>query len=182
VGNVTEASSTAEILQDNLTERGLVRELARQDISPQLVHVLPIEEAARLLQRQEAHPSKGRKSGKKAKKVKMAKKAKAKKAMTKKTAHKALRLSPPRMVQPNYWKRVKKELHVLICTNDKRYASLRRQLDKSGSSTQTAIVSNVAAAIAVNLGYTVAALVPFVVMALIAFLRLGANAWCAGQA
>jgi hypothetical protein len=35
-----------------------------------------------------------------------------------------------RQVQPNYWKRVKRELHILICTNDKKYETLRRHIGK----------------------------------------------------
>jgi hypothetical protein len=86
-----------------------------------------------------------------------------------------------REVQPRYWVRVTAELHILICTNDKKYASLRRQLNKHGSATQTAIVSNITAAIALSLGITVGVLVPFVAMGLLGLVRVGANAWCAGK-
>jgi hypothetical protein len=171
--------STAEVLRDKLTEQGLVRELARQDISPRLIHMRSIEEAARALEKGIEHPSV---TPELAKKVKNAKKAN--KVTHKASTKKSSGTKPPstRRVQPRYWTRVQKELHILICTNDPKYASLRRQLNKSGSAAQTTIVSNIAAAVAVSLGYTVGALLPFVVIALIAFLRLGANAWCAGQA
>jgi len=43
--------STAATLQDKLTEYGLVRTLSQQDVSPELVRLLSIDEAARLLQR-----------------------------------------------------------------------------------------------------------------------------------
>jgi hypothetical protein len=90
------APSTARVLQDRLTERGLARSLAKQDVSPQLVHVLSIEQAARA----SAKRSMGH--------------SKPPRASVKKTAHKA----PTgrvfvRRVQPNYWRRVKKELHIL---------------------------------------------------------------------
>jgi hypothetical protein len=44
-------ASTAELLRENLTEYGLVRILAREDIAPELVRKLPVEEAARAVQR-----------------------------------------------------------------------------------------------------------------------------------
>ena len=86
-----------------------------------------------------------------------------------------------RQVQPNYWRRVKTELHILICTSDKKYAGLRSQIRKHGTTTQVALVSNVASGIALSLGFAAAALVPFVAMALLAFVQMGANAWCAGH-
>ena len=124
-----------------------------------------------------------------AKKVKKAKKArptvfKTAKAMSKKGVApvKALKgKAIVRQVQPRYWARVTTELHILICTNDKKYSGLRRELNKHGSATQTAIVSNIAAALAVSLGFTVAVLVPFVAMGLLGLVRVGANAWCAGR-
>jgi hypothetical protein len=68
--------STAEILQDRLTEYGLVRTLARQDISPDLVRRVSIEEAGQLLQRGMLYPGSTHKTAKKVKKAKKAKKAK----------------------------------------------------------------------------------------------------------
>jgi hypothetical protein len=172
-------ASTAKLLRQNLTEHGLVRILAREDIAPELFRELPVEDAARMVQRSLRSPSSRSKVVrlKSKKTVSKAKKSKKKsKAARKKTAPKARA-----KVQPNYWRRVKNELHVLICTNDKKYAGLRRQIQKQGSATQTVLVSNVASGIALSQGYTAAALVPFVAMALLAFIRIGANAWCAGQ-
>jgi hypothetical protein len=182
--------ATAELLRKNLTEYGLVRILAREDIAPELVRTVPVDEVARAVQRsmRPLGPPGSFGNPIKAKKAKKAKKAlfsKPPKAMSKKgyarpaTAVKGRAVV--RQVQPRYWARVTAELHILICTNDKKYASLRRQLNKHGSATQTAIVSNVAAALAVSLGFTVGALVPFVAMGLLGLIRVGTNAWCAGR-
>ena len=44
-------ASTAELLRHNLTEYGLVRILAREDIAPELVRKLPVEAGALAIQR-----------------------------------------------------------------------------------------------------------------------------------
>jgi hypothetical protein len=44
---MAEELTAAELLQDRLTEFGLVRVLSRQDVSPEIVKELPLEEAAR---------------------------------------------------------------------------------------------------------------------------------------
>ena len=59
------AEDTAAILQDRFTEYDLVRALSRQDISPELVRVLSIDEAARLLQRGTLYPGSTPKTAKK---------------------------------------------------------------------------------------------------------------------
>jgi hypothetical protein len=178
--------STAQILQRKLTERGLVRTLAKQDVSPQLVHMLSIEEAARALQRGMAHPGA---SHKLARKVKKAKKAKKAKSSMKYTTPKAAKKSAPkaskgravvRQVQPNYWRRVKKELHILICTDDKKYASIRRQIGKENKLTQAAIVIAIGGAIGAYVGVSATVIGPFVTLGLYALIQLGTNAWCAG--
>jgi hypothetical protein len=58
--------------------------------------------------------------------------------------------------QSGYWHRVKQELHVLICSDDKRYANLRRLLAKP--QTQTLLVSNISVAVAGWLGVGMAAI------------------------
>ena len=175
--------STAELLRENLTEYGLVRILAREDIAPELVRKLPVEEAARAVQRGMAPLGTDPRVAKKAKKSKKAARfyKKARKSAPKLAGTSRSGRAVVREVQPNYRRRVKIELHILICTKDSKYASLRRQLGKHGSATQTAIVSNIAAALAVSLGYTVGALVPFVAMGLLGLVRVGTNAWCAGN-
>jgi hypothetical protein len=173
------AEDTAAILQDRLTEYGLVRALSRQDISPELVRVLSIDEAARLLQRGMLYPGSTPKTAKKATKVKMAKKAKKAKKSHSDSPRKLGRTSV-RQVQPNYWKRVKRELHLLICTNDQRYETLRRYIGKESKTTQIALVSTISASIGAYLGMAATVIGPFVTLGLMALLQVGRNAWCAG--
>jgi hypothetical protein len=170
------AEDTAAILQDRLTEYGLVRALSRQDISPELVRVLSIDEAARLLQRGMLYPGSTPKTAKKATKVKMAKKAK----KSHPDAPRKLGRTGVRQVQPNYWKRVKRELHLLICTNDQRYETLRRYIGKESKTTQIALVSTISASIGAYLGMAATVIGPFVTLGLMALLQIGRNAWCAG--
>ena len=169
------AEDTATILQDRLTEYGLVRALSRQDISPELVRVLSIDEAARLLQSM-LYPGSTLKTAKKATQVKMAKKAK----KSHSEAPRKLGRTGVRQVQPNYWKRVKRELHLLICTNDQRYETLRRDIGKESKTTQIALVSTISASIGAYLGMAATMIGPFVTLGLMALLQVGRNAWCAG--
>jgi hypothetical protein len=164
--------STAAVLQDKLTEYGLVRALSQQDVSPELVRLLSIDEAARSLQRGLLYPGSTSKTAKKAKKVKAAKKSKKARKVRSTGAH---------QVQPNYWKRVKHELHILICTNDRRYETLRRYIGKESKTTQVALVSTISAGIGAYLGMTATVIGPFVTLGLMALLQVGTNAWCAGQ-
>ena len=162
--------STASVLQNTLTEYGLSRALARQDVSPQFVREVSVEVAARQLQRRLTHRGV-------VKKAKMAKKARKKDPVYRaKKTKKAVS-----QVQPNYWKRVKHELHLLVCTNDRKYATLRKHLGKEGRTTQVAIVSSISAAIGAIIGASAAAIGPFVTLGLMALLQVGTNAWCAGQ-
>jgi hypothetical protein len=79
----------------------------------------------------------------------------------------------------NYWTRVKKEIRILICTNDKRYATLRRQFTAKGKISQTALVTMICGAIADYTGLSAAVLMPFVAVAILFFLEVGINAFCA---
>jgi hypothetical protein len=103
----------------------------------------------------------------------------------KRVVHKKVKKSKtvPRsaVLQPNYWKRVKRELHLLVCTKDKKYAMLRKHLGKEGNATQMAIVTSISAGIGAYIGVSAAILGPFVTLGLMALVQVGANAWCAGQ-
>lgn len=79
-----------------------------------------------------------------------------------------------------YWARLKEEIHLLICTDDKRYAALRKKIAVGGGKSQTAIVGVIAAAIASNIGLLEGAVTPFVALMLIGVLEVGKNAFCAG--
>jgi hypothetical protein len=125
--------STASLLQQNLTEVGLIRILAREDIAPKLFRELPVEDAALMIQRGMHSAGAGR--------VKYKRVHRAKKSSPNKAAKKSGNKAPP---PPNYWRLVKNEVRILVCTGNKKYAGLRKQIQKKGSATQTMLVSNIA--------------------------------------
>jgi hypothetical protein len=91
----------------------------------------------------------------------------------------ALKAGPPPRKRPPYLERVKKEFHILICTNDKRYASLRRAFSRRES--QVVIVGTLASGIAESLWISVAVTTPIVAGCLLGFVQMGINAYCAGK-
>lgn len=83
--------------------------------------------------------------------------------------------------RPKYqglWKGIKNEFHLLLCTNDKKYAAARKTLDKEGGKTTLTIVGTIAAAISPYVGTIAAACIPFVTMLLLVCLDVGRNAFC----
>jgi hypothetical protein len=132
------------------------------------------EEAARVLQRSAAG---GPGIVRRAKKAKMAVPSYRKRA-AKKAAKKSAR---PTKRTPNYRRRVWHELHVLICTDDKRYENLRKMFGKESRMTQAAMVSAIGAAIASHIGAAATIIAPFVTLGLMAFLQVSKNAWCSGK-
>lgn len=84
-----------------------------------------------------------------------------------------------RRAAPNYWVSVKAEIFLLLCTQDKKYATLRKQLAKEGSATQMTIVSMVSSAVGASAGVVAGAAVPLVALCLLVALRIGTNALCA---
>ena len=79
----------------------------------------------------------------------------------------------------DYWRALKKEFRLFLCTDDKRYADLRKKLDAAGTKSQTTIVSMIAASVAAHVGAVAGTLVPLCALILLAGARLGKNAICA---
>jgi hypothetical protein len=79
---------------------------------------------------------------------------------------------------PDYWERLKCEFKILLCTNDKKYAHLRKELGVAAKKSQTAIVSMIAAAMASAFGVVAGVLVPFCALCLVAVAKLGREAFC----
>jgi hypothetical protein len=79
-----------------------------------------------------------------------------------------------------YWTRLKQEFVIFLCTEDKKYADLRRKIDSAGTKSQTTIVSMIAAAVAINVGLAAGALVPFCALLMLGMVRIGKNAFCGG--
>lgn len=82
-------------------------------------------------------------------------------------------------VKKSYWGLVKKEMHLLICTKDKKYTALRKKLNDAGRQTKTPVVALVSAALASSLGLAAGVISGLVAIALFAALQIGINAYCA---
>jgi hypothetical protein len=80
-----------------------------------------------------------------------------------------------------FWFEFKREFRILLCTKDKKYASVRKTLSSSSDKSQLAIVSTIAAAIASSWGIVAASLVPFCAICLIAALKMGKEAFCKAE-
>jgi hypothetical protein len=77
-----------------------------------------------------------------------------------------------------FGKLVEHEMYLLICTNNKRYAAARRQIQTHGGKSQTIIISTIAVAIGSVLGLALGVISSFVCVILFAFLSVGKNAFC----
>src|SRR5262249_53267496 len=78
------------------------------------------------------------------------------------------------------WSRaVMHELYLFICTKDKKYSKVRKQLMTETGHTQLVIVTTIAAAIGASLGTIAAAVVPIVALFLKILLMCGTEGWCA---
>jgi hypothetical protein len=71
-------------------------------------------------------------------------------------------------------------MNKLLCTKDKKYASVRSKLSKESGAAHTAIVSMIAAAVGAQLGLMSGLLVPLVALILVCILKVGKEAYCAG--
>jgi hypothetical protein len=95
-----------------------------------------------------------------------------------KTAKRAppMKLGGPGGGGSSLWTRVKREFRSLICTNHKRYATLRKQF--ASTTSQKALISLFSAAIGKALGVAAIAAAPFVVLCLATILHIGKEAYC----
>jgi hypothetical protein len=158
----------AQALNERLTEEGLKRIIAKNSsYSRRQIDRLQLDDLGRSIGYgpRVRVTSKGHRYGKKAisgvhRKIKAAKKA----AM----------LPKPRQ---NYWARVKKELRILICTDDKKYDTVRSYIPKGKS--QNVVVSSLALAISSRIGIDAAVITSAVAAGLLIFLKVGINAYCA---
>ena len=80
-----------------------------------------------------------------------------------------------------FWHCVKKELHLLMCTDDQKYRSLRRQLSPwTGPKSQLAYVSAMASGLAPHVGVaTATVLTPLCAIGVLAGIRVGKEVLCA---
>jgi hypothetical protein len=82
---------------------------------------------------------------------------------------------------PQYWEAFRREFHIFLCTDDKKYAELKRRLATAADKSQTAMVSTISAGVAGSIGLVPALLVPVCAMCLIAVLKMGKEAFCRAQ-
>jgi hypothetical protein len=76
------------------------------------------------------------------------------------------------------WERLKHEFHLLICTNDKKYRTLRKKINASEHNSEIAVVGMISAAVAAQVGPLAGALIPFCAICLTAVVKLGKEAFC----
>ena len=79
---------------------------------------------------------------------------------------------------PNMYEGIKAEIHLLVCTDDKKYAKLRKDLAKHESKATMTIVGIIAASVSSVLGIAVGMCVPFIAYILLVILSVGTNAFC----
>ena len=78
----------------------------------------------------------------------------------------------------DYWEEVKKEIYLLICTKDRKYAVIRTHFKKKSTTTTTAIIGMISATVAAQLGAVVGIITPLVALLLYGLLKVGVNSWC----
>jgi len=83
-----------------------------------------------------------------------------------------------RMAGTTYWTELKREFRALVCTEDEKYADVRRSLGSAGAEARVIAVAVISAAIGAELGFAAGALAPFCLLCLIALVRLGKEAFC----
>jgi len=85
------------------------------------------------------------------------------------------------LTEPQYWSSLKLEFRLLVCTDDKKYAALRKQLEGFGKHADKAVVAAIATTMASVVGAFASVLASFVAILLIAFLKLGKEAFCGAE-
>ncbi len=81
-----------------------------------------------------------------------------------------------------YWDQVKKEIRILLCTKDRKYTKLRKNLDAYAVHSKQTIVAIVAAGIGSSIGIAGGIITGLVAIALFAIARIGISAYCALEA
>jgi hypothetical protein len=87
---------------------------------------------------------------------------------------------PPEDSRPEkkYWDYVRTEMRLFLCTDDKKYKSLWKQIDDMQKKSTTAIVGVIAAFLGSSLGAPATILAGFVAVCLYAVLKVGKEAYC----
>lgn len=86
--------------------------------------------------------------------------------------------SEDRRPDRKYWEFVKAEMHVFLCTDDKKYRALWKQITDLQKKSTTAIVGVVATFLGASVGVPATLLAGFVAVCLYAALKVGKEAYC----
>ena len=91
-------------------------------------------------------------------------------------------LSPPpaedHRPEKKYWDYVKLEMRALLCTDDKKYRALWKQVSELQKKSTATIVSVIAAFLGASIGASATLLAGFVAICLFGVLKLGKEAYC----
>ena len=77
-----------------------------------------------------------------------------------------------------YWEFVKAEMHVFLCTDDKKYKALWKQIADLQKKSTTAIVGIVATFLGASVGAPATLLAGFVAVCLYGVVKIGKEAYC----
>lgn len=77
-----------------------------------------------------------------------------------------------------YWDYVKSEMRIFLCTDDKKYRALWRQIAELQKKSTTAIVGIIATFLGASVGAPATLLAGFVAVCLYAALKVGTEAYC----
>ena len=92
----------------------------------------------------------------------------------------ASRRPPPEDPRPEkkYWEFVGTEMRTFLCTDDKRYRALCKQIEELKKKSTTAIVGVIAAYLGASIGVAATLISGFVAVCLYAALKVGKEAYC----
>ena len=77
-----------------------------------------------------------------------------------------------------YWESVKKEMHVFLCTNDKRYRELWKRIDALENKSTTMLVGIIASFLGASIGAPATLLAGFVAVCIYGAAKIGKEAYC----
>lgn len=83
-----------------------------------------------------------------------------------------------RRPEREYWHFVKKEMHAFLCTEDRRFRELWKQIDAFQKKSTTAIVGVIATFLGASIGAAATLLAGFVAVCLYAIIKVGKEAYC----
>jgi hypothetical protein len=79
---------------------------------------------------------------------------------------------------PGFGSKIREEMHLLICTSDRKYAKLRVEITKRARAGELVVVSTIAAVFAKNIGAAAGAMSAFIAVCLMVLLKVGKEAFC----